>query len=90
MVSNVGAGQARSAQIYQHVPETRLHGWSCQVVATSHMPFCGFDSYTQTLPVGVMEESRRVSLADCTSMIEKNVMTLEDGKSHWIEVPGET
>ena len=89
-MSNVGAGRTRGAQIYQHVPETRPRGWSCQLIATSHVRYCGISSYTQTIPVGVTEESRRVSLADCTSMIEKKMVTLEDGKTHRIEVPGET
>ena len=89
-MNNVGAGQVRGAQIYQHVLETRPRGWSCQLVATSHVRYCGISSYTQTIPVGVTEESRRVSLADCTSMIEKKMVTLEDGKTHRIEVPGET
>ena len=89
-MANVGAGQARSAQIYQHVPEMRPRGWSCQLVATSHVCYCGFESYTQTIPSGVTEESQSVSLANCTSMIEKKTATLEDGKTHRIKVPGET
>ena len=89
-VNDIGAGRTRGAQIYQHVPETRPRGWSCQLIATSHVRYCGISSYTQTIPVGVTEESRRVSLADCISMVEKKVVTLEDGKTHRIEVPGET
>ena len=54
------------------------------------MRYCGFASYTQTLPVGVTEEPCRVSITDCANMIQKKTMILEDGRSHQIEVPGET
>ena len=55
-VLDLGAGQMKDARIYQYVPEMRPSGWSCQVVVTSHVRYCGFASYTQTLPVGVTEE----------------------------------
>ena len=38
------SNQQAVATIYQHVPETRPTGWSCTLVATSHIRYCGVAS----------------------------------------------
>ena len=78
------------ATIYQHVPETRPTGWSCMLVITSHVRYCGVASYTQTIPVGQTEETRKVSTSECVDWVNKRQVVLEDGHKHRIEVPGES
>ena len=78
------------ATIYQHVPETRPTGWSCTLVVTSHVRYCGVASYTQTIPVGQTEETRRVSTSECVDWVNKKQVVLEDGRKHRVEVPRES
>ena len=77
------------ATIYQHVPETRPTGWSCMLVVTSHVRYCSVASYTQTIPVGQMEETRKVSTSKCVDWVNKRQVVLEDGCKHRVKVPGE-
>ena len=78
------------ATIYQHIPETRPTGWSCTLVVTSHVRYCGLASYTQTIAVGQTEETRKVSTSECVDWVNKRQVVLEDGRKHRIEVPGES
>ena len=60
------------------------------LVVTSHICYCGVASYTQTIPVGQTEETRRVSTSKCIDWVNKRQVVLEDGRKHRIEVPGKS
>ena len=77
-------------ELIQVVDKTEFEGWRCQVSSSLSVLFCGFDSYTQTVPAGHHNRPERIAAADCARLVETQEYIPSNGKPQKIVAPGLT